>query len=1098
MTKLFIFIDIMKNSFLSNKFKQIATGILLMIGMQVIGQNNFSWQIISTPSYGNLNNIQIINDSTALASGKDLLLYKNHKWQLFKPQPPCHIAKMFALATDAIYITETTPNQNSNLYFWNGQHWKKIYNPVINNISDLYFSNTNNGLISSYGEIVQLINGKWQHITPPSNHGLSQIKMFDHQIFVLIPSIGIYKTLNNKWKLIPNSQNIGHIIILNNNIYTIGNDFLGVIDNNKIEILSKNANWQKIKSITLDKNQQIVAIGDNGLITKLIQKKLVKINSPTDNNLNKIVNFNGQLWAIGDNGTILHYTNDSITKNVIPWKGFNKKTFNGKAKIIDDEYGIIAADFNNDGKTDIFTNGLFEEEHLYINQGNNNFIDKANEFGLQSEQKMSRRLNLGACAADFDNDGDLDLYIGLLNNKNIYYQNINGRFFINYTKFSGGTGKSNDRTNACIAGDVDNDGDLDLFITNEFTTNRLFLNNGVGLFTETTLSSGIKTKSGGNAASFSDIDNDGDIDLYVTNWSQSNLLYQNMYKETGKVFFKNISQSSKTQGKAYTKSNAIVFADINNDSFPDIYVSNRKTSNKLYINNQNNTFTDVTQKRIGIDSLETYSVQIYDFDGDYYKDIYTSNVGNNIFYKNKKSIFVDKTHKYNASLSGYSTGSALADFDNDGDMDCYVANYIGGSSTLFINKGHPKNTIKLQLKGFQNNINAVGSKIMVYADDSMSKLLYHNEIMSGGGYVSQNSSKQIIPTGNQDSIYLKIIFPNGIQKEQWVLSGTNVLISDVSNRKKILAKLTRYIKKQYLDPHRLFELIKWIFILIFIIGFISFDYKKHCWSIIQNFAFFSILMLIYFIQVQQFEYKNILLSSILPLSSIILLSLLIHYYYERKYEKKQSAIEKKQIKTKLSANLHDDLAATISSIGFYLTLMKFDISNSNKKLTGFLEKAEELVKDAAERVTDMIWSYNAKPESLENIILHLQENFKTLFLAKNIDFKIEWLYHQSNEKLPENIKQNIYLILKESLHNILKYAQANQVVINLNKNHKNIIITIADNGIGFDINKAFNKGNGLKNIKNRAKEIDGKIHIDSKKGKGTSIQFEIPKIFKKN
>ncbi len=1090
--KMCIFIDTMKKNVLPYHLFRLIAGILLTVPLQVLGQDTISWQKIPVPSYGNFKQIQFINDSTALASGNDLALYKQNKWQLFDPQPPCHISKMFALTANAIFVSEITSDQNSNLYFWNGQQWSKIYNPTINNINDLSFSDTKNGYIVSYGEIVQLKDGKWQHITTPTNHSLSQIAQLNHQIFILAPGIGIYQLLDNKWKLIPDSQNVRLIIALQHKLYSLTSQSLGVLDQNRIKILSKNEIWQHINHFTFVRDKQIIAVGNKGIMAKLYHQKIKKITSPTESNLNQIINYKGQLWAVGDNGIILKYTNSNNSIKSTIWKGFNKISFNRKAKMIDDEYGVIAADFNNDGKTDIFTNGLFEEEHLYINHGNNSFIDKANEFGLQSAQKVSRRLNLGACAADFDNDGDMDLYVGLLNQKNIYYQNINGKYFIDYSKFSGNTGQPNDRTNACIAGDVDNDGDLDLFIINEYTTNRLFLNNGAGVFKEATLTSGLQTKEGGNAASFADIDNDGDIDLFVTNWSKPNLLYQNMYKETGKVFFKDISQSSQTQGESYTKSNAVVFADINNDGYLDIFVGNRKTSNKLYINNQNRTFTDVTKKTIGIDSLETYSVLIHDFDGDGYKDIYTSNVGENVFYKNEKGIFFKQTHKYGASQAGYSTGSALADFDNDGDMDFYSANYIGDGSSLFINKGHPKNVIKLRLKGFKNNPNAVGSKIMAFADKSMSKLLYYNEITSGSGYVSQNSYKQIIPTKKYDSIYLKIIFPNGIQKNQWVSSGEDLIINDVSKTQQTPAKIRRYLIKQFLDPHHLFELIKWVFILAFVFGFIYFDYKKHHWQLIHFFVFFSVMTFIYFVQVQEFEYENFLLSTILPLSSVLFLSLLIHYYYERKYEKSKAAIEKKHIKTKLSADLHDDLAATVSSIGFYLALIKFDIDQSNKKLTEFIGKAEQLVKDAAERISDMIWSYNAKAESLKSILLRLQENFKPLFNAQNIDFKIEWHLPQSNEKLAENIKQNIYLTLKEALHNILKYAQADKVVINIDKKNKNLVITVADNGIGFDKNKMLNKGNGLKNMQNRLKEIGGNLYIYSDKNKGTKIQFEIP------
>ena len=410
-------------------------------------------------------------------------------------------------------------------------------------------------------------------------------------------------------------------------------------------------------------------------------------------------------------------------------------------------------------------------------------------------------------------------------------------------------------------GDIDNDGDLDIFITNEYSTNRLFLNNGVGIFKEITKEAQLETIEGGNSATFGDIDNDGDIDLYVTNWSSQNILYQNQFVETGKVVFKNFTQKSQTGGKAYTKSNAVVFSDLDNDGDLDLFVTNRKTSNRIYINNGKGVFTDNTEVLISLDTASSYGAVIADFDGDSCKDIYVSNVGENIFYKNSDGKFIEQTSKYGGSVKGYSTGSALADFDNDGDLDIYIANYVGASSALLRNKKKDKQHITLTIEGIQNTRNAIGAKIYVY--NHSSKLLWFDEIRAGSGYVSVNDFKKVIPIQNQDSVYVKVIFPNGIIKSiKSVHTGSVLHIYDTEGFQKTLLEFKHSLKKWLFDPHYLFELIKWIFVilLISITGFVL--QKKHFWNPLFPIIGGLLFLTFYLIQYLNFEYSPFLYATV--------------------------------------------------------------------------------------------------------------------------------------------------------------------------------------------------------------------------------------------
>ena len=602
--------------------------------------------------------------------------------------------------------------------------------------------------------------------------------------------------------------------------------------------------------------------------------------------------------------------------------------------------------------------------------------------------------------------------------------------------------------------------------------------------------------NGGMGCSFGDIDGDGDMDLYVSNWSKKNVLYKNLLKEKGKLLFENITEIAGIGGNDFDKSNGVVFNDIDNDADLDLFVTNRKTSNALYINNGKGIFKNETDRLIGIDSLKSYGAVIADFNGDNQKDIYVSNVGLNTFYLNNHNKFEIKTIQYGAKIEGYSTGSAIADFDDDGDLDIYVANYIGEGSTFLKNKLNNSKFIKVKVQGIENNRSGIGAKVIVYKDEGMGNnkdLLYYSEITGGSGYVSMNELLQTIQVQENEFVDVKVVFPTGIIKKiKHIKAGDKITVYDVEGLRKKLLLAKHFVVKRILDPHKLFELIKWLFVIL-LIGY-SLFYKNPKWNkkIFRMISIAIVLLLIYYLQYYYFEYKNIVLSTLLPLTSIILALVLIHLYDERERLKQVSVFEQEQIRVRLSRDLHDDLASTVSTIGIYLTLIKYRISKSDVKLHKFIEKSEALVSETTSSITDLIWAINPRPESVDNLLLRFSKNFKELFREKNIEFDIvNKLDH--HYILQPKIKQNVYLILKEALNNILKYANPNKVTLEAIINHKDIYISIEDDGIGFDLEKVRSKGNGLTNMKNRAEEIAAKLTISSEKGKGTKCQLILKK-----
>jgi signal transduction histidine kinase len=1062
-----------------------------------------AWHFIDSPIYSDLNNLVLFSPNSGIVAGKQILILKNGQWEKMPQQPPSNINLLSANSLNSIFVTISTKFQESEMYYWDGNTWNNLYHPLANTISSMQFIDRNNGVICGLGEIAVLKNNKWEFLPTPTNNFFKKVLLQkDGTIWVLVSDKGIYKKTNTGWEKIKKSDNVNLIGMYNKKIYALGNNFLGTVISDSLKIISSDNRLKDILSFSLTKNNKIFVVGNNGLILHYSNRTWSKMESNATEKLNTIYmlsSTNG--FAAGNDGVILHYTNSSKKDTVTTkWKGFEKITFYSDSKVVDDEYGVVTADFNNDGMTDIFTCGLYEKNHLYINKGSFKFVDEGNKRGVSGKNNKDynqEELNLGACAGDYDNDGYIDLYLSSLVSANKLYHNLGNGNFIDYSNISGGIGNSTDRTNAVISGDVDNDGDLDLFLCNENTTNRLFENNGVGIFTEITNKANLISKFGGTGASFADIDNDGDLDLFVTNWSTTNKLYKNLFIETGNLNFNDFTDSANVAGDVFTKSNGVVFADIDNDADMDIYVTNRKTPNIFYLNNGKGIFSNQTKKFFGVkDSLKSYGIVIADFDYDGYKDLYLANVGNNKFYKNiNGQKFIDKTELFDANIKGYSTGVAAADFNNDNLLDLYVANYIGNSSTLLKNKSYAKNIITIKIKGINNNSLAIGSKVYVYESGYLgdkSHLIYYNEISGGSGYASMNDLKCFVPHKNK--VDLLVVFPRGekiIKKS--VSPGKTIIIDDISGTQRIVVSVKKYISRFLFDPHRLFETLKWFLVLsiLFLSGYRG--NKKYSWSLKNIFIITTSVVVFYYFLQSIFEYDSLFLSTILPIAGIGIILSVIHLSYERTKLKDLNEIEKQKLQEKLSRDLHDDLASTLSTISIYLELLKQAINNNSENVWILFNKANNLLSNAKQTITDLIWTIKPTPEPLTNFATRIRENFSDVFRNKNIAFSVSEQNVNNQIFLSALEKHNIYLIIKEALNNILKHSLATKVKIKISIEESDIIIVISDNGTGFNFKDRMKYGNGITNMINRGNEVKAKVKIFTKNKSGTIIEILLEK-----
>jgi signal transduction histidine kinase len=195
-----------------------------------------------------------------------------------------------------------------------------------------------------------------------------------------------------------------------------------------------------------------------------------------------------------------------------------------------------------------------------------------------------------------------------------------------------------------------------------------------------------------------------------------------------------------------------------------------------------------------------------------------------------------------------------------------------------------------------------------------------------------------------------------------------------------------------------------------------------------------------------------------------------------------------KLKSNLSADLHDNVGAGLTEISILSELTATEVpdtSNVSKNLI----KISELSRQLVESMSDIVWVVNPNRDSLYDLIVRLKDSYAELLGELGITLQSSDLEKLADIKMPMDIRQNLYLILKESINNCIKHSNCKNIDLKIIQSGKNMNIEVIDDGNGFNINSA-SSGNGLTNIKQRASKINWQILIKSEIGSGTKVILE--------
>jgi len=223
---------------------------------------------------------------------------------------------------------------------------------------------------------------------------------------------------------------------------------------------------------------------------------------------------------------------------------------------------------------------------------------------------------------------------------------------------------------------------------------------------------------------------------------------------------------------------------------------------------------------------------------------------------------------------------------------------------------------------------------------------------------------------------------------------------------------------------------------------------------------------------------------------VLIILLLAGFFYALYRFRYQQLLKLQHIREKISKDLHDEVGSTMSGISILGAIIQQKMPD-NPLIKNFTDRIVEDSKRVGDTLDDIVWSVKPQNDQLDQLLIRMKRFASDLFDAEDIRYQFELPETTEHIKLSMDERYDIYLIFKEAVNNLAKYAQCSEVKIKIEIQKHSLFMQIKDNGVGFNPNQLTER-NGIRNMRSRTENLGGKIHIISEKDKGTDIQLEIP------
>ncbi len=1069
---------------------------------------------VNTGTKSEIRKIMVTGDGGVFFLTNKLYALEGDRWEKVDIPVLGPLATFNALSKSDIWYSATQETSTSLLFHYHNGITENVSSPLANVITSVFFISPNMGFFASYSDVVVFHNGVFTKINPFVTRGyITRIFGFDaNKLWFLNQYYQMFAyESGNYTEMFPGKVVKDFKFITRERGFILCDKEILEVSGSRIIRQIKSPLLESAERIYLRNDHELWIIGDGGLIMTLEDGILHQKNYDGKENLKSLAfGEENDIWISGENGLLLYSGNKQFPVYNERYPGFSAQKLIPYGIDVDNGYGVAFADFDGDDKTDIYSVCISDPDRLFINHMDSipgkpidhSFIEEAAKRGAWglytgTTPLILSELKLGVAVGDVDNDGDEDIYLTSLTGKNKLLLNNGKGYFRNVTEQPGRACEDMNRSNAAAFADIDLDGDLDLFVTSEHGSNRLFINDGNGYFTDVTQSAHVASSSGGMCASFSDINHDGYPDLCVTFWYPSNKVYLNETRN-GKVRFRNITAETDISKAEPAKSNAVVFADINNDGHPDLFIANRHSANKLYLNNGKGIYRDVTSRFFKNKVFMSNGAVFADFDLDGYQDLYITNVGENVMYRNMGGAgFKDVTGDFGAELSGYCTGCAVGDVDNDGDVDFYAANYINGTSLLFINKIEKKNAVTFNLEGTRSNRNAIGATIFLYEDNPSGigdSLVGFREISGGGGYGSVSAKEAIFALKSGRLYYAVVKFPaSGVNKKiNNITAGSVIRVEEETGFAAYKTLSQKAIVRFFTDRDIQLEIVKYIAVILILMIYLRFQSKGVIRIYIMRWMMCLSIFIVFALVNHVFLFSSSIILFFTPPALAITLLIMLHLITERVLLKRMARREKMELREKISRDLHDDLASTLGSISIYSSTLHGMNNEAQPNSRNLSAKISELTQTALQSITDIIWMTAPRNDSLGSLLSKLNNLIFDVLTDNGIKFDEKVDIPEQTIILHEKLRQDAFLIMKEAVNNIIRHSRARHVTLRSWTEENLCFIQLTDDGRGVDVNEPksmVSHGNGLINMRQRASESGISLQVKSSPGSGCRIEI---------